>query len=127
MDEAASRLKIELDSLPTEIDQLERQGMQLEMERQALAKEKDDASKERLEKVEREIAELKEKSDGYRAQWLSEKEVIDAANALQEENRESQVGVGESTNVRATSGSPVRFNTESCPISKKSRNRPREN
>jgi len=85
IDEAASRLKIELDSLPTEIDQLERQGMQLEMERQALVKEKDDASKERLKKVEKEIADLKEKTDALRAQWQNEKSVIDQANAVQEE------------------------------------------
>ncbi len=85
IDEAASRLKIELDSLPTEIDQLERQAMQLEMERQALEKEKDDASKDRLEKVEKEIADLKEKSGGLKAQWQNEKSYIDAANARQEE------------------------------------------
>jgi len=85
IDEAASRLKIELDSLPTEIDQLERQAMQLEMERQALEKEDDDASKDRLEKVEREIADLKEKSGGLKAQWQNEKSYINAANARQEE------------------------------------------
>ncbi len=85
IDEAASRLKIELDSLPTEIDQLDRQVMQLEMERQALAKEKDEASKERLAKVEREIADLREQSEALRAQWLNEKSIIDRANAVQEE------------------------------------------
>ncbi|MDF1741969.1 MAG: ATP-dependent chaperone ClpB, partial [Verrucomicrobiales bacterium] len=85
IDEAASRLKIELDSLPTEIDQLERQAMQLEMERQALEKEKDDASKDRLGKVEKEIADLQEKSGGLKAQWQNEKSYIDAANARQEE------------------------------------------
>ncbi len=85
IDEAASRLKIELDSLPTEIDQLDRQAMQLEMERQALAKEKDAASKERLEKVEKEIADIKEEADALRARWLNEKAVIDEANAVQEE------------------------------------------
>lgn len=85
IDEAASRLKIELDSLPTEIDQLERQGMQLEMERQALEKEKDDASKDRLGKVEKEIADLKEKADALKAQWHNEKSVIDQANVVQEE------------------------------------------
>ena len=85
IDEAASRLKIELDSLPTEIDQLERQGMQLEMERQALVKEKDEGSVDRLRKVEREMADLKEKSDALRAQWLNEKAVINDANTVQEE------------------------------------------
>jgi ATP-dependent Clp protease ATP-binding subunit ClpB len=85
VDEAASRLKIELDSLPTEIDQLDRQAMQLEMERQALAKEKDPASKERLAKVEREMADIKEEADALRARWLAEKAVIGEANAVQEQ------------------------------------------
>ncbi len=91
VDEAASRLKIELDSLPTEIDQLDRQAMQLEMERQALAKEKDEASKERLSKVEKEIADLKEQADALRAQWMNEKAVIDEANAVQEEIEAAKV------------------------------------
>ena len=69
IDEAASRLKIELDSMPTEIDQLERQIMQLEMEKQALKKERDAASKERLAKLEKELADLKEQSDRLKAQW----------------------------------------------------------
>jgi len=85
VDEAASRLKIELDSLPTEIDQLERQAMQLEMERQALAKEKDDASKLRLEKVVRELADIKEQSSQLRARWQNEKGVIDVVRKIQEE------------------------------------------
>ena len=62
VDEAASRLKIELDSMPTEIDQIERQIMQLEMERQALQKEKDEASQQRLARLEKELSDLKEKS-----------------------------------------------------------------
>jgi ATP-dependent Clp protease ATP-binding subunit ClpB len=85
VDEAASRLKIELDSLPTEIDQLERQAMQLEMERQALAKEKDDASKQRLEKVVKELADIKEQSGQLRARWQNEKGVIDQVRKIQEE------------------------------------------
>ncbi|MDQ8189909.1 ATP-dependent chaperone ClpB [Roseibacillus persicicus] len=84
IDEAASRLKIELDSMPTEIDQIERQIMQLEMERQALAKETDSASKARLEKVEAEMADLKEESSGLMARWRNEKEVIDAVREVQE-------------------------------------------
>ena len=85
VDEAASRLKIELDSMPTEIDVIEREVMQLEMERQALKKEKDAASKERLEKIERELAELQEKSSGLKAQWQSEKGEIDKSRKLQEQ------------------------------------------
>ena len=84
MDEAASRLKIELESLPTELDQLERQIMQLEMERQALKKEKDPASRERLEKLERELADVKEQSSTLRAQWLKEKEEIGKSQKVAE-------------------------------------------
>ncbi|MGD1979057.1 MAG: ATP-dependent chaperone ClpB [Akkermansiaceae bacterium] len=85
IDEAASRLKIELDSLPTEIDQLERQVMQLEMERQALEKETDEASLKRLATVQEEMANLKEDSAALMAQWRKEKEGIDEIRALQEE------------------------------------------
>ena len=85
IDEAASRLKIELDSMPTEIDQLERQVMQLEMERQALEKESDEASLKRLESVKKEMANLKEDSAGLMAQWRKEKESLDEVRALQEE------------------------------------------
>jgi ATP-dependent Clp protease ATP-binding subunit ClpB len=85
VDEAASRLKIELDSMPTEIDQMERQKMQLEMERQALQKEKDAASKERLAKLEKELADLSEKSSGLKAQWMKEKEEIGKSQKLAEE------------------------------------------
>ena len=77
VDEAASRLKIELDSMPTEIDVIEREIMQHEMERQALKKEKDPASKERLKKLEKELADLKEKSAALKAEWQKEKAVID--------------------------------------------------
>ncbi len=84
VDEAASRLKIELDSMPTEIDQLERQIMQTEMERQALKKEKDAASKERLSKLEKELADAREQRDQLKAQWQSEKAQIDKARKLQE-------------------------------------------
>lgn len=84
MDESASRLKIELDSMPTEIDQIERQLMQLEMERQALEKEDDSASEKRLTKVTEEMANLKESVSGMMAQWRNEKEVIDIVNTAQE-------------------------------------------
>jgi ATP-dependent Clp protease ATP-binding subunit ClpB len=85
IDEAASRLKIELDSMPTEIDQIERQIMQLEMERQALRKEKDKASRERLAKIEKEMSDLREESARLKAQWQSEKQVIDESRKLQEQ------------------------------------------
>jgi ATP-dependent Clp protease ATP-binding subunit ClpB len=85
VDEAASRLKIELDSMPTEIDQIERQIMQLEMERQALQKEKDEASQQRLTKLEKELSDLKETSAQLKAQWQSEKQVIERSRKLQEQ------------------------------------------
>ena len=84
IDEASARLKIELDSMPTEIDVLERQIMQLEMEKKALEKETDKASGARLEKVKEEQANLKEESSGMMAQWRNEKEVIDQVRIAQE-------------------------------------------
>ena len=85
VDEAASRLKIELDSKPTEIDQLDRQIMQGEMERQALQKEKDAASQERLAKLEKELADLKEQSARLTAQFQAEKAQIDKSQVIQRE------------------------------------------
>src|SRR5919109_3549972 len=76
VDEAASRLRIEIDSLPQEIDEVERQIVQREIELAALAKEKDKASKERRAKVEQEVAELRERSKVMKAQWQAEKETI---------------------------------------------------
>jgi ATP-dependent Clp protease ATP-binding subunit ClpB len=77
IDEAASRLRIEIDSLPQEIDQVEREIMQLEIERQALQREEDQRSKNRLREIEQRIADLKEKSSGMKAKWQSEKEHIE--------------------------------------------------
>ncbi len=85
VDEAASRIKIELDSMPTEIDVIEREIMQHEMERQALKKEKDAASKDRETRLEREVADLKEKSAALKAQWMKEKEAVDAGRKIKEE------------------------------------------
>ena len=76
VDEAASRLKMEIDSLPAPIDTLERKVLQLEIEKQALKKEKDDASKKRLRELEKELSEIQEQRDTMRAQWLREKELI---------------------------------------------------
>ncbi len=85
VDEAASRLKMEIESTPTPIDQLERRIAALEVERAALSKERDKASKLRLPDVEREIAELKEKASGLRAQWQKEREVIGQLSAVKEQ------------------------------------------
>jgi ATP-dependent Clp protease ATP-binding subunit ClpB len=82
IDEAASRLRMELDSMPTEIDQLERQIQQLEIERSALKKEKDEGSKERLKKLERDLANLKERATGLKAQWQNEKAAINAVSIV---------------------------------------------
>src|SRR5829696_6306755 len=77
IDEAASKLRIEIDSLPQEIDQLEREIIQLEIERQALQREEDEKSKARLREIEQRIADLRETSSGMKAKWQSEKEAID--------------------------------------------------
>jgi ATP-dependent Clp protease ATP-binding subunit ClpB len=82
IDEAASRLRMELDSMPTEIDQLERQIQQLEIEQSALKKEKDEASRERLKKLEKDLANLKEKSKQLKAQWQNEKAAINAVSIV---------------------------------------------
>jgi ATP-dependent Clp protease ATP-binding subunit ClpB len=82
VDEAASRLRIELDSLPTEIDQIERRVMQLEIEREALKKESDAGSKERLKKLEKDLANLQEQSKKLKAQWQNEKGIVDEIRDL---------------------------------------------
>ena len=84
IDEAASRLRIEIDSMPTEIDEVERRIQQLEIELQALKKEKDEASKARRDAIDRELAELRERSSGMKAKWQAEKEAIEAIRAVKE-------------------------------------------
>jgi len=85
IDEAASRIRIEIDSMPEEIDELERKIIQLEIERQALRKEKDKSAKEKLDKLSKELADLKEESGALKARWLREKEMIESMNRLKEE------------------------------------------
>ncbi len=82
VDEAASRIKMELDSKPTELDQLDRQILQLEIERTSLAKEKDAASKERLKLIDKETANLKDKSKALTAQWQNEKAAVNAVSVV---------------------------------------------
>jgi ATP-dependent Clp protease ATP-binding subunit ClpB len=84
IDEAASKLRIEMDSLPTEIDEVERKIVQLEIEREALKREKDPASRERLQKVKQELADLKEESSTMKIHWKKEKEIIKKIQELQE-------------------------------------------
>ena len=84
IDEAASRLRIEIDSMPTEIDEVERRIQQLEIELQALKKEKDDASAARREAIERDLADLREQSSEMKAHWQGEKEAIEAIRSVKE-------------------------------------------
>jgi ATP-dependent Clp protease ATP-binding subunit ClpB len=84
IDEAASKLRIEIDSMPTEIDEVERRIMQLEIERQALEKESDEASLARREALERDLADLRERSDAMKAQWQREKDAITAVQSVKE-------------------------------------------
>ena len=85
IDEAASRLRMEIDSMPAELDEIERRVMQLEIERQALRKESDAASKDRLGKLEKELAGLKEQRTGLAAQWQQEKDAIQGVRVQKEE------------------------------------------
>ena len=85
VDEAAARLRTEIDSMPVELDEVQRRVVRLEVEREALRKETDAASKDRLNRLEKELAELKEEQSGLRAQWQQEKERLDHARRLKEQ------------------------------------------
>jgi ATP-dependent Clp protease ATP-binding subunit ClpB len=85
IDEASSRLRIEIDSMPVEIDEVERKIIQLEIEKQALKKEKDSISKERLDKIEKELSTLKEKRDGMKLKWKNEKDAIQRIQKIKSE------------------------------------------
>ena len=98
IDEAASRLRIEIDSLPQEIDQLQREIMQLEIERQALQREEDERSKARLREIEQRIADLKEKSSGMKAKWQSEKEAIERMRTAKAELEQLKVQLDQARN-----------------------------
>jgi len=91
IDEAASKLRIEIDSLPVEIDEIERKVMQLKIEQEALKKEKDSASKERLETLKKELADLTETSSGMKAKWENEKGVIAEVQKYKEEIENAKV------------------------------------
>ncbi|HXA73441.1 MAG TPA: AAA family ATPase [Acidimicrobiales bacterium] len=88
IDEAASKLRIEIDSMPTELDQISRRIRQLEIEKLALEKESDDASRERLDRLERELAELGEQRDSMAAHWQQEKNCLDTLSQLQQQKTE---------------------------------------
>ncbi|MDQ3554600.1 MAG: AAA family ATPase, partial [Chloroflexota bacterium] len=90
VDEAGSRLRMEMDSMPTELDELERRRIQLEIEREALRKEKDDASRARLETLERELAEIAERAGALKSQWETEKGAIGELRATKTELEQLQ-------------------------------------
>jgi ATP-dependent Clp protease ATP-binding subunit ClpB len=91
VDEAASRIKMELDSKPTELDQLDRQILQFEIERTSIAKEKDSASKERLKRLDKELADLKEKSKALTAQWQNEKAAVNAVSVVASQLEQAKI------------------------------------
>jgi ATP-dependent Clp protease ATP-binding subunit ClpB len=91
IDEAASRLRIEIDSLPQEIDELEREILQLQIEKQALSRETDEKARERLVEIEKKIADLKEKSNQMKAKWQAEKERIEAIRSIKEQIEEAKL------------------------------------
>lgn len=93
IDEAAAKMRIEIDSMPAELDELERRRIQLEIEREALKKETDEASKERLEKLERELAEIKDQADVLRVQWQTEKEGLQKIQAIKAEMEATRVKI----------------------------------
>jgi len=93
IDEAASKLRIEIDSMPAELDEVERRIMQLEIEREALKKEKDAASKERLSNLEKELADLKEDSGHLKAQWQQEKDAIQGIRGLKEQIEQAGIDI----------------------------------
>jgi len=93
IDEAAARLRMEIDSKPTELDEIDRRIMQLEIEREALKKERDAASKERLQKLEKELADLREESNRLRAQWQREKEAIQGLRRIKEQIEQVRIQI----------------------------------
>src|SRR5438093_2460606 len=93
VDEAAAKLRTEIDSMPTELDEVSRRVMQLEIEREALRKEKDAASRDRLQKLEKELADLKSQADALRAQWQAEKSAVQQLGALREQIEQTKVAM----------------------------------
>jgi ATP-dependent Clp protease ATP-binding subunit ClpB len=93
IDEAASRLRMEIDSKPAELDEIDRKIMQLEIEKEALKKEKDEASKERLERIEKDLAELQEESSRMRAHWQLERDAIQAIRQQKEQIEQTKLQI----------------------------------
>src|SRR6266849_787537 len=93
VDEAAAKLRTEKESMPVEVDEVNRRVMQLEIEREALKRETDQASRDRLEKLEKELAEIKEKRAALQAQWETEKEAVQKLRALREQIEQTKVDI----------------------------------
>jgi len=93
IDEAASRLRMQIDSKPQELDVIDREVMQLEIEREALKKEKDDASRERLQQLEKELADLQESSRQLTTRWQSEKEAIQQVQSIKEQIDQMRIAI----------------------------------
>jgi ATP-dependent Clp protease ATP-binding subunit ClpB len=93
VDEAAARLRTEIDSMPSELDEISRRVMQLEIEREALKKETDEASKGRLKKLEKELADLKAQADEMKARWQEEKDAVQKLRALREKIEKAKIDI----------------------------------
>jgi ATP-dependent Clp protease ATP-binding subunit ClpB len=93
VDEAAARLRTEIESVPVELDEVQRRVMQLEIEREALKKEKDKASKERLAKLEKELADLKARADALRSQWQVERQAVERLRKLRQEIDQTRIEI----------------------------------
>ncbi|MEA2642187.1 MAG: ATP-dependent Clp protease ATP-binding subunit ClpB [Chloroflexota bacterium] len=93
VDEAASKLRMEIDTVPAELDEVERRIMQLEIEREALRKETDKSSRERLERLEKELSDLKEKAGGVRSRWEREKGAVDSVRGIREQIEQTRVEI----------------------------------
>lgn len=93
VDEAAARMRIEIDSMPTELDELERRRIQLEIEREALKKETDPGSRERLERLEKDLSNLKERADVLRAQWQKEKAALNKVQEIKGEIEQAKIQI----------------------------------
>ena len=93
VDESAAKLRTEIDSLPTELDEISRRVMQLEIEREALKKETDRASKDRLDKLEKELADLNSQANALRAQWQNEKDAVQGLRTIREEIEQTKIAV----------------------------------
>jgi ATP-dependent Clp protease ATP-binding subunit ClpB len=93
VDEAAAKVRTEIDSMPTELDEISRRVMQLEIEREALRKETDPASRDRLEKLEKELADLKAEADAMRARWQAEKQAVSQLQALREQIEQTKTDI----------------------------------